>query len=137
MVRSKLTKSEGDFLRRSRVVRLATVSPGAHPHNVPVCIQFDGRVLYFASERETKKVRNIATNPRVCVVADEYYEEWEENKAVMVQGRARIVAPGADFRKLRQGLVRKYPQYRGDWGPSEETDVMIVITPENVVSWGV
>lgn len=137
MARSQPSRREGEFLRRSRVVRFATVDALGQPHCVPVSPQWDGKVLFFATEGETKKVRNIRGNPRVCAVADEYDEEWERNRGVVIQGEARIVGPGEEFRRYRRSLVRKYPLYRREeYAPSEESDVIVVVRPSRVFSWG-
>lgn len=137
MARSRPTRREGEFLRRSRVVRLATVNATGQPHCVPVSPQWDGGVLYFVSERDTRKVRNIEDNPRVCAVADEYDDNWERNKGLVIQGEARIVGPGEEFTKYKRGLTRKYELYRDpEYAPSEESDVMVVVRPTHLFSWG-
>jgi PPOX class probable F420-dependent enzyme len=138
MARPRLSRREGDFLRRSRVVRLATVDGEGQPHCVPVSPQWDGEALFFATEKDTKKVRNMRTNPRVCAVADLYDDDWDKNKGLVLQGKARIVGPGEEFKKYKRGLTRKYELYRlEEYAPTEETDFIVVIRPTHVFSWGV
>jgi len=52
------------FIRSQRVARLATVGRDGTPHNIPVCTVAASGRLYFASEKDARKVRNIARNPR-------------------------------------------------------------------------
>src|SRR5215475_8253360 len=79
----KLTTKEKGFIESLRVARVATVSPEGVPHNVPVCPLFERDKVYFATERNAKKLRNIKVNPRVTVVFDEYTEAWNYLRGVM------------------------------------------------------
>src|SRR5579863_7814331 len=89
-----------DFLTLARVAHLATADSTGNPHNVPVCFWFDGtRRFYFAIDEKPKRVggvaikrmRNIAANPRVALVVDEYAEDWTSLAYVLVHGTAAIV----------------------------------------------
>lgn len=71
MARARLTRREADFLKRSRVIRVATASLDRQPHNTPVCAHWDGEVVYFATEGKTRKGGNLQDNPLVSVVADD------------------------------------------------------------------
>lgn len=136
MARARLTRKEADFVRKSRVVRVATADEDGRTHNVPVCAQWDGGALYFATGKNTRKVRNLRKNPSVSVVADQYSEDWGKLRAVVINGEARILGPGEEFKRFRQGLLRKYEQYRGEMAPSEDSDVIITVWPMEVMSWG-
>jgi len=57
--------------------------------------------VYFATEKNSKKARNISANPRITMVFDEYSEEWDYLRGIMIRCEARIVRP-AEFRQLRK-----------------------------------
>lgn len=135
MPRRGLTKKEGQFLRDCRVARVATVGD-RRPHCVPICPAWDGEVIYFATQANTRKLRNVRTNPKVSLVADDYFENWRRLRGLVIGGRAEVIGPGTDFRRYRQGLLRKYKQYRGEMAPDERTDVIVAIHPFEVTSWG-
>lgn len=129
-------KSERDFLRGQRVVRLATAGASRIPHNVPVCHVFSGGKVYFASAADAAKVRNIRENSTVAIVADEYSERWARLRGIMLQGSARLIEGGAEFRRLRGLLYKKYPQYPKDAPLEEGESVVVEVTPSNKFSWG-
>ena len=124
------------FIRSQRVARVATVGPDGTPHNVPVCVVFVSGRLYFASDKEARKVRNIRAHPTVALSFDEYSENWKHLAGVMVVGKGAVVDQGAAFRRVRQALYRKYKQY-ARMAPIEEGQSVIVgVTPTATFSWG-
>jgi nitroimidazol reductase NimA-like FMN-containing flavoprotein (pyridoxamine 5'-phosphate oxidase superfamily) len=131
----KLTKAEKDFMQSMRVMRVATVDSDGVPHNVPVCPVLDKDRIYFGTEREARKIRNIKANPRVTVVLDEYTEAWDYLRGVMIQGKARIVT-AAEFRRLRKQIYAKYPQYESEAALGERDSVIVEVKPDKKFSWG-
>jgi nitroimidazol reductase NimA-like FMN-containing flavoprotein (pyridoxamine 5'-phosphate oxidase superfamily) len=131
----KLTKTEKDFIESMRVVRVATVDPDSVVHNVPVCPLMDRDKIYFATERKARKVRNIERNPNVTLVFDEYTEAWDYLRGIMIQGTGRIVN-GTEFRRLRQRIYAKYPQYESKAALGERDSVIVELKPVTKFSWG-
>lgn len=132
----KLKKIERDFISLQRVLRIATVGKNGMPHNVPLCHVIDGDRIYFATEKGSKKVKNLKENGKVALVCDEYSEIWSYLKGVFIQGKTRVISQGQEFRKVRKLFYQKYPQYEREF-PIEEGDAVIVeIIPQNIVSWG-
>lgn len=99
----------------ARVARLATADERGRPHVVPITFVLDGDRLVFAIDQkpkdttDLKRMRNIAENPDVAVLADRYDDDWTRLWWVRADGRATIVADG-NTRLLRD----KYPQYAED-----------------------
>lgn len=132
----RLKKAEAQLIQWERVCRVATAGGSGWPHSVPVChVLEDGRI-YFASASEARKVRNLKVNPRVTVTVDCYSDAWEHLKGVMVQGKATLIDRGPRFRKVRQLLYKKYPQYPGEAALDEKGSVIVEVTPTRVFSWG-
>jgi len=129
-----------ELLGTARVGRLATASGDCRPLVVPVCYAFDGTRVYSAVDakpkrtRELRRLRNIAENPHVSLVVDEYHEEWTRLRYVIVDGRAEILSDGDEFTRAIDLLVAKYPQYRG-LGLPRETGTVNRITPDRVLPW--
>jgi nitroimidazol reductase NimA-like FMN-containing flavoprotein (pyridoxamine 5'-phosphate oxidase superfamily) len=124
------------FVRSERVARLATIGPGSTPHNVPVCpVAISGRI-YFATERDARKVRNLHRNPRAALVFDHYSENWKRLAGAMIVGTCTISDQGSTFRRARQALYRKYKLYP-DVAPIEEgQSVIVCLVPTTSFSWG-
>ena len=109
------------FLQLARVAHLATADAQGAPHNIPLCFWFDGESrFYFAVDEKPKRVpgtaikrmRNIAENPRVALVVDEYGEDWSALAYVLVHGEATVVEDGDEYLHALRQLRDKYPQYR-------------------------
>lgn len=100
------------------VARLATVSPDGKPHLVPIAFAIDGDTLYFAVDAKPKRttelqrLKNIAANPRVCVLVDHYEDDWSKLWWVRVDGTARALGGGVEADHAIDLLVDRYAQYR-------------------------
>jgi PPOX class probable F420-dependent enzyme len=73
-----LTRAQRRFLESRRVAHLATADAAGAPHVVPVCFVVDDGSVHITIDEKPKRVagsalkrlRNIAENPRVALVAD-------------------------------------------------------------------
>jgi nitroimidazol reductase NimA-like FMN-containing flavoprotein (pyridoxamine 5'-phosphate oxidase superfamily) len=129
------TKAEKRFVQPMRVARLATSYGKGLVHSVPVCPLLDDDKLYFASEADARKVRNIRANPNVTLVFDEYTEDWANLRGIMIQGKARVVT-AREFRSLRRKIYAKYLQYEAEAPLDGEDAAIIEVTPGKKFSWG-
>jgi PPOX class probable F420-dependent enzyme len=137
-----LTDVEVTFVHKQRVARLATADADGHPHVVPVCYAFDGVRFYTPLDekpkrvagKELRRVRNIEARHEASLLIDQYNDDWSKLGYVLVHGRADLLAPGDEMHAQALVLLReRYMQYRT---MRLETQPVIVITPERVVSWG-
>jgi PPOX class probable F420-dependent enzyme len=68
------------------LAHLATLMPDGSPHSVPVWVGLEGDRIAFLSAPESRKARNVARDPRVCIsVAD------SGRPTTMAQVRGRVV----------------------------------------------
>jgi nitroimidazol reductase NimA-like FMN-containing flavoprotein (pyridoxamine 5'-phosphate oxidase superfamily) len=132
----RLKKAYAEVLTRARVIRVATADARRVPHVVPVCAVLDAGRLYFGSAEDARKVRNLRANPRVSLVADDYTEAWDGLRGVMVTGAATLHARGPRFRRARQLLYAKYPQYESEAALDEGDSIVVEVTPTRVFAWG-
>jgi PPOX class probable F420-dependent enzyme len=132
----RLTKAVATFLQRERVCRAATADDDGMPHVVPVCHVFEKGRIYFGSGKKAGKIKNLDANPRVAVTVDLYTDAWSYLRGVMVQGPARIVRPGPEFRRLRKALYAKYPQYEREAALGDRDSVIVEVVPDHVFHWG-
>ena len=129
------------FLESHFVGRLATVDAEGRPYVVPVCYALSTDKIFSVidekpkdvSRRELKRIRNIRTNPWVCLTVDTYSEDWSELGYVMVRGTASIVTSGEEHEASIPKLQARYRQYQElDF----EGRAVIAIEPRRVVVWG-
>lgn len=107
-----------DRFATARVARLATVGSDGWPHLVPITFAVDGDFLVTAvdqkpkSSRQLRRLRNIAENPQVSVLADHYSDDWAELWWVRADGAAEVLDEDSARRQTAAALAAKYEQYR-------------------------
>jgi PPOX class probable F420-dependent enzyme len=113
------------------VARLATVGAAGQPHLVPVTFAVDGDRVYTAVDAKPKttarlrRLRNIAENPRVALLADHYAEDWARLWWVRADGLASLLDRPADMAVPLQLLAARYPQYRATPPPGPVISVQV------------
>ena len=126
-------------LAASRVAYLATIRADGRPHVVPIVFATgDDRTIYSIADPKPKtgldllRLRNIAANPSVSVLADAYDEDWSGLWWVRADGRARVIRDGPGRDTTIRLLRAKYPQY-APW--TTPFGAATVIEVERVASW--
>ena len=126
-------------LAAARIAYLATVRADGRPHVVPIVFAIDDdRTIYSIADPKPKsgldllRHRNIAANPAVSLLVDEYGEDWEQLWWIRADGTARVVEDGPDRDTTIRLLRAKYPQYERWTTPF---GAATVITVERVTSW--
>ena len=104
-------------LRDELIYWLVTVDPDGTPQPSPVWALWDGETFLIYSQRDTPKLRNLASRPRVALHLD---GDGRGGDIVIVTGDARIVsdAPPAD----------RVPEYIAKYGEGVRR---IGMTPES------
>jgi PPOX class probable F420-dependent enzyme len=123
----------------ARVARLATVGADGRPHLVPVVFALDGDTLYTAVDdvkpkatARLRRLRNIADNPAVALLADHYEDDWTALWWVRADGTARLLAPeDAEAGRARALLADRYAPYRDAPPPG----VAIAVDVERWSGW--
>jgi PPOX class probable F420-dependent enzyme len=135
-----LSDSERHFLAQQRVAHLATADRRAVPHVVPVCFAIREHTLYITIDEKPKRsaaalkrLRNIAENPAVAVVADHYDEDWTRLGWIMLHGRAEILTEGTEHGDAQALLRERYPQLRA---MQIAEYPVIAVRIERTSSWG-
>ncbi len=136
-----LSADERAFADRHRVAHLATADAAGAPHVIPICYALVGDAFYFVvdekpkrSRTALKRLRNIAENPQVAVVIDDYDEDWTRLAYLLVRGRAAVVEDEAAYAAALVALRRRYPQYRA-MPLACDTHPMVRIVPEHRHFW--
>jgi PPOX class probable F420-dependent enzyme len=103
------------------VARMATVGPGGTPHLVPIVFALIAEnTVVTAVDHKPKRtlalrrLANIAANPAVSLLADEYGDDWDALWWARADGRARVGGTEQEpaLRELAiDALVGRYVQY--------------------------
>lgn len=106
---------------KARVARMATAAADGRPHVVPVVFALEGDVIYSAVDakpkrtRDLKRLRNLAEDPRVALLADHYDEEWTRLWWARADGTARLFERGEpEHSRAVELLADRYEQYGED-----------------------
>lgn len=119
------------------MARLATVRTDGRPHQVPVVFACAGELVYLPVDGKPKsgksllRLRNIATEPRVSLLADHYAEDWSALWWVRVDGHAQTCEDTATVTGAHELLRAKYPQYAS----VTLEPVVIEVRVQRVASW--
>lgn len=131
------------FIVSHRVARMATADKMGRPLVVPICYVFDGENFYTPIDKKPKRVavkklkriRNILENPNISIVIDDYYEDWDKLRYVIIHGRAELIERGEEYQKSLRLLCDKYAQYVNMNLPALNLPVIKVV-PERILLWG-
>jgi len=85
-----------------------------------------------SSPLSLRRVSNIMENPNICLVVDEYAEDWRKLRYVLVIGTAAVSQQGKRFREAIALLRKKYKQYNI---MKLETRPLIIIKPIRIIAW--
>ncbi|MFI0468738.1 TIGR03668 family PPOX class F420-dependent oxidoreductase [Saccharopolyspora sp. 5N102] len=125
-----------NWFARARAARLASADELGRPHLVPITFAIRGDVIVTAVDHKPKRttnlrrLRNIAANPQVALLADHYEDDWSRLWWARADGEAEPTASAARP-DLVAALAEKYPQYR----EHPPTGTLIVIRVARWSAW--
>jgi len=132
--------AEGDARARFGgvpVARLGTADAQGRPHVVVVTFAVEGDTIYTAVDQKPKsgtnlrRLRNVAENPQVTMLADHYSDEWDTLWWARADGRAVILADQRQMAEPLRLLAGRYWQYR----LAPPTGPVIAVTVERWSGW--
>jgi PPOX class probable F420-dependent enzyme len=136
-----LSADERLFAEGHRVARLATADASGAPHVIPICYALVDDRFYFVVDEKPKRtrtglkrLRNIAANPLVALVIDDYDDDWTRLAYLLVQGEAARVEDPAEYDAALAALRARYPQYR-IMPLVFATHPMVRVTPHRAHLW--
>jgi general stress protein 26 len=119
-----------EYLANHYYLNLATISPEGRPMAHTMAYVSESEIVYLATNKNTRKVRNILKNPHVAFTVDEDDPDWFDMQALQVEGRASIVDDETELREVGEIMAAKFPVI-ADLPPDPDA-VMIKIEPEFV-----
>lgn len=130
------------FLDRHQVAHLATADASGAPHVVPLCFARLADRLYFVADdkpkrrgpRALRRLANIAANPRVALVVDDYDADWARLAYLLLYLDAVPVDDDAEYAAALTALRDRYPGYRA-MALAPATHPMIRLTPRRWHLW--
>jgi len=145
MIGKPLSENEiYELLVNEKICWLSSVSPSGQPHLIPINFGFfNGDIHIIFVSNESKSVRNIRNNPKVCFGIN-VGEEQGAIKCVLIRGRAELTD---DIEALKQAHLKILPKYLNSKKKEEDflqklvatgaitKRILVVIKPKKIFSW--
>jgi nitroimidazol reductase NimA-like FMN-containing flavoprotein (pyridoxamine 5'-phosphate oxidase superfamily) len=98
-----------NYLREHIFLTLATVSPEGKPMAHAVDYVHENALVYFLTDKNTRKVQNILQNEHVFISVYEDHEEVADCRAVQINGTADVIAEPEEKQRVIKMLIAKIP----------------------------
>ena len=92
---------------------IATVRDDGYPQATTVSYVNDGMAIYFGTDPNAQKARNIARDNRVSLTINRPYENWDEIEGLSIGGRATRITDPDEMAKISTLMFKKFPQIAG------------------------
>lgn len=135
----KLYSKIKSIIKKTRVARLSTVDETSQPYSIPVVFIYYKNSFFIPLDEKSKstkiselrRVKNIEHNPQVCLLIDEYTDNWNDLFYILIKGTAELFDDKYTLKHVHKLLVSKYPQYM----KIGLGDSCIRINPTKVTIW--
>ena len=135
----KLNSKIRSIIKKIRVARLSTVDEASQPYSIPVVFIYYKNSFFIPLDEKSKstktselrRVKNIEHNPQVCLLIDEYTDNWNDLFYILIKGTAELFDDKYTLKYIHKLLVSKYPQYM----KIGLGDSCIRINPTKVTIW--
>ena len=119
-----------ELMKSNRICALATVAEsGPHCSLMSYAVSEDGTELYMATDKNTKKYRNLAANPSVSLLIDSREENARGSRtatrALTVTGTIRHGLDESERKAVREALCRRHPDLK-DFFSNPSVEVIVV-----------
>ena len=98
-----------DYLTSHLYLRLGTVNAQCTPQVHTVGYVSEGCIVYFVTDRKSRKAENIFSNPAVAYAVDENYMDVMAIQGVQMEGRASLVTVETDAMRILDLMGQKFP----------------------------
>ncbi len=104
-VKTKIT----DYLASHHYLRLGTVTAQCTPQVHTVGYVSEGCIIYFVTDRQSRKAKNIISSPAVAYAVDENYPDVVAIQGVQMEGKASLVTLETDALRILDLMAHKFP----------------------------
>ena len=126
-----------EFLKKQKILRLATLDNKDNPHIIPVWYLFNSKKLYIGTNSKTEKAKNIKNNSKVSFCVDTGINS-PYIFGVMGQGNAKLIRGKNEVSKIEKRILLRYFKTLSNKSAKElldETDCIIEIRPKKYSVW--
>ena len=126
-----------EFLRKEKILRLATIDKNSTPHIVPVWYLYSGKKIYIGTNTKTEKARNVKSHKKVSFCVDVGINS-PNIFGVMGKGNAVLITNESMVSRIAKKILLRYFKTLNNKSAKEildDTDCIIEITPKEYSVW--
>ena len=126
-----------EFLRKQKILHLATIDKSGTPHIVPVWYMYNSKNIYVGTNTNTEKAKNIKKHKKVSFCVDVGVNS-PDIFGVMGQGNPNLIKDGKKVSRLAKKILLRYFKTINNKSAKEildDTDCIIEIVPTNYSIW--
>ncbi|MEC7711407.1 MAG: pyridoxamine 5'-phosphate oxidase family protein [Thermoproteota archaeon] len=125
------------FLKKEKILHLATIDEKNSPHIVPVWYLYSSKKIYIGTNTRTQKAKNIKNHKKVSFCVDVGVNA-PKIFGVMGKGTAKLLKEKSTVNRIAKKILLRY--FKTLDGKSakellEETDCIIEILPKEFTNW--
>ena len=128
---------QNEFLKKQKILHLATVDNTGTPHIVPVWYMYSRDKIYVGTNTKTEKAKNNKTNQKVSFCVDIGINA-PDIFGVMGRGNAKLIKDDTTVSKLAKKILLRYFKSLNNKSAKEildDTDCIIEIMPKKYSVW--
>ena len=125
------------FLKKEKILHLATIDEKNSPHIVPVWYLYSLKKIYIGTNTRTQKAKNIKNHKKVSFCVDVGVNA-PKIFGVMGKGTAKLLRDKSTVRRIARRILLRYFKTLEDKSPRElleDTDCIIEISPKEITNW--
>ena len=125
------------FLKKEKILHLATIDEKNSPHIVPVWYLYSSKKIYIGTNTSTQKVKNIKNHKKVSFCVD-IGVNAPKIFGVMGKGTAKLLKEKSTVNRIaKKILLRYFKTLNGKSAKEllEDTDCIIEISPKEFTNW--
>ncbi len=126
-----------EFLKKQKILRLATVGENKTPHITPVWYRYNGKKFHIGTNTRTQKAKNLQKNKHVSCCID-VGTNAPNIYGVLVQGNANIILEKSKVKIIAKKILLRYFKTLENKSAKElldKTDCIIEIIPKKFTVW--
>ena len=126
-----------EFLKKEKILHLATIDDQNTPHIVPVWYLYNARKIYVGTNTRTQKVKNIKVHKKVSFCVDVGVNA-PNIFGVMGKGTAKLLKEKSDVNRISKKILLRYFKSLDNRSAKElleDTDCIIEIMPREFSNW--
>ena len=126
-----------EFLRKQKILHLATISKDGSPHIIPVWYLYSAKKIYIGTNTKTEKAKNVKSHKKVSFCVDIGIHA-PKIFGIMGKGNAKLITNKTKVSKLAEKILLRYFKTLNKKSAKEildDTDCIIEIVPKEYSIW--